>query len=223
MPISNWDVANARLLATRGIPGRMARVRLRNVPPCRGEVPDTARRPVDCAIRQITGLAGQCAVYSRLTPAVPAGKRGRRMSRINVFCPSLSPVTNSTPRCWSMQMLAQLDIWQSAGKTSPGQSASDNRRSRLTSPCSLPACWQKPRSMTALLAKEIGAPRRAIGNANAANAGSPNYAVWTSAKSLPPKCRQLRRLLAHEPQRRSKQGASQRVPDVDRAALASST
>ena len=61
-------------------------------------------------------------------------------------------------------MVAQLAVSRSARRTSPGARRSHIRRSRLTSPCPLPAYRAKPRFTTAPQAREMRAPRRAIGN-----------------------------------------------------------
>jgi hypothetical protein len=51
----------------------------------------------------------------------------------------------------------------SVRRMSPGRRRSQSRRSKLTSPCPLPAYWQKTRCTTAPHANEISAPSRAIG------------------------------------------------------------
>src|SRR5437667_345082 len=70
-------------------------------------------------------------------------------------------VDSSTPRSWSSRMFVQLAIKRSARRTSPGASTSHNRRSKLTSPCPLPAYRQNPRFTMAAHDNEVIAPMRA--------------------------------------------------------------
>ena len=70
---------------------------------------------------------------------ISVGVQSQDICTVNADGTNFRRLTNSTPRCWSSKMFVQLASRQSTSSTSPGTSTSHKRRSKLTSPCPLPA------------------------------------------------------------------------------------
>jgi hypothetical protein len=112
------------------------------------------RIPVQRPDRRRLGPANEVIVGTQPLPAAEVRPTVERVQAADQLDAALTQKHDGRPV--AEQAVSQEDV--------PGRSTFHSRRSKLTSPCPLPAYWQNPTFTTAPHAKEISAPMRAIGN-----------------------------------------------------------